>query len=69
MSQLENFRRQAPSALPPHPIVIPTARETVLTNGLTVLVVEEPRLDSCLRELNLKRVGNSPMKSRAWERV
>src|SRR6267142_2983259 len=44
MSQLENFRRQAPSALPPHPIVIPTARETVLTNGLTVLVVEEPRL-------------------------
>src|SRR6266478_2829794 len=44
MSQLENFRRQAPPPLPPHPIVIPTARETVLTNGLTVLVVEEPRL-------------------------
>src|SRR5229473_2655197 len=44
MSQLENFRRHAPSPLPPHPIVIPTARETVLTNGLTVLVVEEPRL-------------------------
>ncbi len=44
MSQLENFRRQAPPPLPPHPIVIPTARETILTNGLTVLVVEEPRL-------------------------
>jgi len=44
MSQLENFRHQAPPPLPPHPIVIPTARETILTNGLTVLVVEEPRL-------------------------
>lgn len=44
MSQLENFRSQAPAPLPPHPIVVPTTRETVLPNGLKVVVVEDGRL-------------------------
>jgi zinc protease len=44
MSQPETFRSQAPAPLQPHPIVIPTPRETVLPNGLTVVVVEDNRL-------------------------
>ena len=44
MSQPEIFRSQAPAPLPPRPIVIPAARETVLPNGLTIVVVEESRL-------------------------
>ncbi len=58
MSQLENFRRQAPAPLSPHPIVIPTARETILSNGLTVLVVEDQRLPLVSYRLAL-RVGTS----------
>lgn len=44
MSQPEPFRSQAPAPLPPHPIFIPAARETVLPNGLTIVVVEDTRL-------------------------
>ena len=44
MSQQETFRSQAPPPLQPHPISIPAPRETVLSNGLTVVVVEDTRL-------------------------
>jgi len=44
MSQTEIFRSQAPAPLPPRPISIPTARETTLPNGLTLVVVEDSRL-------------------------
>ena len=44
MSQAEIFRSQAPAPLPPRPIIIPTPRETVLANGLTLVVVEDHRL-------------------------
>src|SRR5215213_2845862 len=42
--QQETFRSQPPAPLQPHPIVIPAARETVLANGLSVVVVEDSRL-------------------------
>ena len=44
MSQAELFRSKAPAPLPPHPITIPAPRETVLANGLTIVVVEDHRL-------------------------
>ncbi|HEX6283344.1 MAG TPA: insulinase family protein, partial [Pyrinomonadaceae bacterium] len=44
MSQPEIFRSQPPPPLQPRPIAIPAARETVLPNGLTVVVVEDTRL-------------------------
>ncbi|HEU4835391.1 MAG TPA: pitrilysin family protein [Pyrinomonadaceae bacterium] len=44
MSQTELFRSQAPAPLPPRPISIPTARETTLRNGLSLVVVEDTRL-------------------------
>jgi zinc protease len=44
MSQPEIFRSQAPPPLPPRPIAIPTPKETVLSNGLTLVVVEDRRL-------------------------
>jgi zinc protease len=44
MSQPEIFRSQAPPPLQPRPIQIPAARETVLPNGLTIVVVEDSRL-------------------------
>jgi zinc protease len=44
MSQPEIFRSQAPPPLQPRPIEIPAARETVLSNGLTIVVVEDGRL-------------------------
>lgn len=44
MSQPEPFRSQAPAPLPPRPITIPAAHETVLPNGLTIVVVEDSRL-------------------------
>jgi zinc protease len=44
MIQPETFRSQAPPPLPAHPITIPTPRELVLPNGLTVVVVEDNRL-------------------------
>jgi zinc protease len=44
MTQLEPFRNQPPAPLAPRPIVIPNASETVLPNGLTVLVIEDDRL-------------------------
>ncbi|HKR12493.1 MAG TPA: pitrilysin family protein [Pyrinomonadaceae bacterium] len=44
MTETETFRSQAPPPLQPHPIAIPAPRETVLPNGLTVVVVEDRRL-------------------------
>jgi zinc protease len=44
MSATETFRSQAPPPLAPRPIVIPTPRETVLPNGLSIVVVEDSRL-------------------------
>src|ERR1043165_10208007 len=44
MSQAEIFRSKAPAPLPPHPITIPAPRETVLPNGLVIVVVEDHRL-------------------------
>ena len=44
MIQPETFRSQAPPPLQPHPITIPASRETVLSNGLTLVVVEDKRL-------------------------
>ena len=38
------FSNQAPAPLPPRPIVIPAPRETVLANGLRVVIVEDHRL-------------------------
>ncbi len=58
MIQPETFRAQAPAPLPPHPIVIPSARETVLSNGLSVVVVEDTRLPLVSFRLGL-RVGSS----------
>src|SRR3982751_132872 len=40
----EAFRRQAPAPLSPRPIAIPAARDTVLSNGLSLVVVEDTRL-------------------------
>src|SRR5215217_5944901 len=42
--QQQSFRSQAPAPLQPRPITIPTARETTLSNGLTLVVVEDNRL-------------------------
>lgn len=58
MTQLETFRSQAPPPLPPRPIVVPEARETVLSNGLTVTVLEDNRLPLVSYRLAL-RVGTA----------
>jgi zinc protease len=58
MSQAEIFRSQAPAPLPAAPIIIPTPRETVLSNGLSVVVVEDARLPLVSYRLAL-RVGTS----------
>jgi zinc protease len=58
MTPSETFRSQIPAPLPPHPIVIPSARETVLSNGLNVVVVEDSRLPLVNYRLGL-RVGSS----------
>lgn len=44
MSQQETFRSQAPAPLQPRPISIPQPRETLLPNGLTLVMVEDTRL-------------------------
>ena len=44
MTPKESFRQQAPAPLPPRPIQIPRASETTLSNGLTVVLVEDSRL-------------------------
>jgi zinc protease len=44
MIQPEPFRSQAPPPLQPHPITIPAPREIVLSNGLTLVTVEDHRL-------------------------
>lgn len=58
MSQTESFREQAPAPLPAHPITIPSARGTVLSNGLNVVVVEDSRLPLVSYRLGL-RIGSS----------
>ena len=42
--QQESFLSQAPAPLQPRPIAIPAPRETTLSNGLTLVVVEDSRL-------------------------
>ncbi len=42
--QQQSFRSQAPAPLQPRPITIPTPRETTLSNGLSLVVVEDSRL-------------------------
>ena len=54
MAQPEPFRSQAPSPLASRPIIVPEARETVLANGLTVMVVEDTRLPLVSYRLALK---------------
>lgn len=44
MSSIETVRQQPPPPLAARPIKIPTGRETTLSNGLTVVVVEDSRL-------------------------
>ena len=44
MSQPEIIRSEAPAPLLPRPIAIPTPKETVLPNGLSLVVVEDSRL-------------------------
>jgi zinc protease len=44
MNQTEEFRRQQPAPLPPRPLNIPTPLETVLPNGLRLVIVEDKRL-------------------------
>jgi predicted Zn-dependent peptidase len=44
MSQPEIFRSKPPAPLQPRPISIPTPKETVLRNGLSLVVVEDSRL-------------------------
>jgi zinc protease len=44
MSQTEDFRRQQPAPLPPRPLNIPTPYETVLPNGLRLVIVDDRRL-------------------------
>lgn len=40
----ETFRSQAPAPLQPRPIAIPAPRETTLSNGLSLVIVEDSRL-------------------------
>jgi zinc protease len=44
MSAQPDFFKQQPAPLPARPIILPTAYETILPNGLTVIVVEDSRL-------------------------
>lgn len=44
MSTQEDFLKQPPPPLPSRPIKLPAAHETALSNGLTVVVVENSRL-------------------------
>jgi zinc protease len=44
MSAQPDFLKQQPPPLPARPIKLPTANETVLPNGLTVIVAEDSRL-------------------------
>ncbi|HEV7859929.1 MAG TPA: pitrilysin family protein, partial [Pyrinomonadaceae bacterium] len=44
MNQTEEFRRQQPAPLPPRPLNIPAPYETVLPNGLRLVIVEDKRL-------------------------
>ena len=54
----EDFRRTPPPSLNASPISIPSAREAVFSNGLTVVVVEDNRLPLISYRLAL-RVGGS----------
>ncbi len=42
--QTEDFRRRPPAPLPPRQLNLPTPEESALSNGLRVVVVEQPRL-------------------------
>lgn len=53
MSQLQDLLKPPPP-LPVRPLKLPTASETLLSNGLVVLVVEDPRLPLVSYRLALK---------------
>ena len=44
MNQEQNIFREPPPPLGPRPIKVPAATETTLSNGLSLVVVEDPRL-------------------------
>src|SRR5688500_15480335 len=44
MNPQQNFLQQPPPPLPPRAIKLPTAFETTVANGLTVVVIEDQRL-------------------------
>src|SRR3954465_1671530 len=44
MTQPEDFRRQPPASLPPRALNLPAPTETMLANGLRVVIVEQTRL-------------------------
>ncbi len=58
MTEQETFRSQAPPPLQPHSIAIPAPRETVLPNGLRIVVVEDHRLPLVSYRLAF-RIGGS----------
>ena len=57
-STVETFRSQPPAPLTSRPIAIPSAHETVLPNGLAVVVVEDSRLPLVSYRFGL-RVGGA----------
>ncbi|HLO00052.1 MAG TPA: pitrilysin family protein, partial [Pyrinomonadaceae bacterium] len=58
MNVQTDFLTQPPPPLPARPLKLPTAFETVLTNGLAVVVVEDPRLPLVSYRLAL-RMGDA----------
>jgi zinc protease len=44
MTQTEEFRRQPPAPLEPRPITLPKPQEATLSNGLSIVIVEDSRL-------------------------
>jgi zinc protease len=58
MNAQTDSQKQPPPPLPAHPIKLPTAHETTLSNGLTVIVVEDSRLPLVSYRLAL-RTGNA----------
>ncbi|HMF57377.1 MAG TPA: pitrilysin family protein [Pyrinomonadaceae bacterium] len=57
-TQTEDFRRRAPAPLPTKPLNIPRPFETMLPNGLQIVIVEAPRLPLVSFRLSF-RTGNA----------
>jgi zinc protease len=58
MNSLQTDLNQPPAALPPRPITLPSAQESSLSNGLTVVIVEDRRLPLVSYRLSF-RSGNA----------